>query len=35
MASEPIDLSSAPAAADGADVIPLITPTVVAFIGRT
>ena len=35
MASEPIDLSSAPAAADGADVIPLLTPTVVAFIGRT
>ena len=35
MASEPIDLSSAPAAADGADVIPLIAPTVVAFIGRT
>lgn len=35
MASEPFDFSSAPVAADGADVIPLVTPTVVAFIGRT
>jgi hypothetical protein len=36
MASEPIDFSPAEAtAADGADVIPLTTPTVVAFIGRT
>src|SRR5262245_7353625 len=36
MASEPFDFTSAPAtAAAGAEVIPLTTPTVAAFIGRT
>ena len=36
MASEPLDLSSGPSAPqDGAAVIPIVAPTVVAFIGRT
>ena len=36
MASEPIDFSSGSANPDdGADVIPIVAPTVVAFIGRT
>jgi len=36
MASEPLDLGSAPAnVSDGGEVIPIVTPTVVAFIGRT
>ena len=36
MASEPVDFSSGAATAqDGAEVIPIVTPTVVAFIGRT
>ncbi len=36
MASEPLDIGSAPGnATHGAEVIPLVTPTVVAFIGRT
>jgi len=36
MASEPVDFSSAPATdQDGAEVIPIVAPTVVAFIGRT
>ncbi|HUQ51141.1 MAG TPA: hypothetical protein VM692_02900, partial [Gammaproteobacteria bacterium] len=35
MASEPLDFSSgSPTPDDGADVIPIIAPTVVAFIGR-
>jgi hypothetical protein len=36
MASEPVDLSLSPdAPQDGAEVIPIVAPTVVAFIGRT
>jgi hypothetical protein len=36
MASEPIDFSSGPATdPDDAEVIPIVAPTVVAFIGRT
>jgi phage tail sheath protein FI len=36
MASEPVDLTSGlEASRDGTDVIPIVTPTVVAFIGRT
>jgi hypothetical protein len=36
MASEPVDFSSAPAGTEeGAEVIPIVAPTVVAFIGRT
>src|SRR5689334_3233646 len=36
MASEPVDFSPGPAEPqDGSDVIPIVTPTVVAFIGRT
>ena len=36
MASEPLDFSSGPGAPkDGAEVIPIVAPTVVAFIGRT
>jgi len=36
MASEPVDFSSGPGESeDGAEVIPIVAPTVVAFIGRT
>ena len=36
MASEPVDFSAGPAEPqDGAEVIPIVSPTVVAFIGRT
>jgi hypothetical protein len=36
MASEPLDFTSAPdSGGHGAEVIPIVTPTVVAFIGRT
>src|SRR5262245_66038519 len=36
MASEPVDSSAGPAEPqDGAEVIPIVSPTVVAFIGRT
>ena len=36
MASEPVDFSPGPAEPqDGSEVIPIVTPTVVAFIGRT
>ncbi len=35
MASEPIDFSSGPTDQDGAEVIPVVAPTIVAFIGRT
>ena len=35
MASEPIDFSPGPTDQDGAEVIPIVAPTIVAFIGRT
>jgi phage tail sheath protein FI len=35
MASEPVDFSSVPEADDGAELIPIVSSTVVAFIGRT
>jgi len=35
MASEPVDFSPGPAEQDGGEIIPIVAPTVVAFIGRT
>jgi phage tail sheath protein FI len=35
MASEPVDFSSGLGTEDGAEIIPIVAPTVVAFIGRT